>query len=115
MFKVKKLNMKAIYEHRHLFTDDAHYNSLVTSMLINEPINLVSLEHFINLDTSVKKKIIHDLFIVFIQLDGLTFFFNSKHQGGGARLCKYKKTWEYLTTVYVTPNANSTMLVLTHV
>ena len=74
MFKVKKLNMKAIYEHRHLFTDDVHYNSLVTSILINEPIKLVSLEHFINLDTSVKKKIIHDFFIVFIQLDGLTFF-----------------------------------------
>lgn len=81
MIKSKKLNMKTIYEHRHFLTDDDHYNSLVTSMLINEPIKLVSLEYFINLDTSVKKKIIHDLFIVFIQLDGLTFFFNSKHQG----------------------------------
>lgn len=114
MIKSKKLNMKTIYENRHFLTDDVHYNSLVLSILINEPIKLVSLEHFINLDTSVKKKIINDLFIDFIHPDGLISFFNSKHQGG-ARCSKVKRTWEYLTTAYIARNANSTMLVLTHV
>ena len=31
-----------IYEHRHLFTDDFKYNSLVLSNLIGKPINLYS-------------------------------------------------------------------------
>lgn len=109
----EKVLVNTLIENRHLFIDDVHYNSLVLSILINEPIKLVSLEYFINLDASVKEKIIHDLFIVFIQLDGLTSFFNSKHQGG-ARLSKFKRTWEYITTVYIAPKANSTMLVLTH-
>ncbi len=114
-FHFEKILVNTLVENRHFLTDDVHYNSLVTSILINEPIKLVSLEHFINLDTSVKKKIINDLFFIdFIHPDGLTSFFNSKHQGG-ARCSKVKRTWEYITTVYIAQNANSTMLVLTHV
>ena len=68
-----KIDVKSLYENRHLFTDDVHYNSLVTSILINEPIKLVSLEYFINLDVSVKEKIIHDTlsFNYILDKDGL--------------------------------------------
>ena len=113
-FHFEKILVNTLVENRHFLTDDVHYNSLVLSILINEPIKLVSLEYFINLDASVKEKIIHELFIDFIHPDGLTSFFNSKHQGG-ARFSKVKRVWEYITTVYIAQNANSTMLVLTHV
>ena len=98
MIETKKIEYKTIYDNRHLFTDNCQYNSLVLSNLIDESIRLVSLEYFINLDTSVKKKIIKHIFIDFIHPDGLTSVFNSKHQGG-PRLSRVKKTWDYINFV----------------
>ena len=109
MIETKKLEYKPIYDNRHLITDDFQYNSLVLSNLIDESIRLVSLEYFINLDNSVKKKIIKYMFIDFLQRYGLTSVFNSKHQGG-PRLSRVKKIWEYISTLYNYPN----ILVLTH-
>lgn len=41
-----KISGKLLYENRHLFTDDVHYNSLVISIAINMKVNLINVEYY---------------------------------------------------------------------
>ena len=52
-----KIDVKLLYENRHLFTDDVHYNSLVISNLINQSINLIDMQSYDDLDLEHKKNI----------------------------------------------------------
>ena len=41
-----KIDTKKLYEHRHLFTDDVQYNSLIISNLFNKQINLFDYDSY---------------------------------------------------------------------
>lgn len=49
-----KIKFKTLYEHRHLFTDDSHYNSLIISNAINMKVNFIDVEDSNKLDHDVK-------------------------------------------------------------
>lgn len=49
-----------MYENRHLFTDDSHYNSLVVSKLINKDVILLDMYTYSMLDNDSKKKLYVD-------------------------------------------------------
>ena len=51
---------KLLYEHRHLYTDDVEYNSLVISNLINQDIILLDRYIYSILDNDIKKKLYID-------------------------------------------------------
>lgn len=42
-----EVDSEKIYEHRHLFTDDVQYNSLIISNMFNKQINLFDYDSFI--------------------------------------------------------------------
>ena len=50
-----KVDVKLLYENRHLYTDDSHYNSLVVSNLINKKIDLLDFVKYNALD-NIKKQ-----------------------------------------------------------
>ena len=52
-----EIEFKTLYENRHLFTEDVHYNSLVISNLINQSINLIDVKVYDNLDIKHKRKL----------------------------------------------------------
>ena len=52
-----RIEFKTLYEHRHLFTDDVHYNSLIVSNLINQSINLIDIQIYEDLDIEHKRRI----------------------------------------------------------
>lgn len=94
-----------------LLTNDIDYNIKLLGMYyqLYEYDSMNYSMFFHKVFPSVKKKIIKHMFIDFLQRDGLTSVFNSKHQGG-PRLSRVKKTWDYISTLYNYPN----ILVLTH-
>lgn len=55
-----KIDTKKLYEHRHLYTDDVEYNSLIISNLLNKNINLLDMQSFNALDNEYKKQIYED-------------------------------------------------------
>ena len=55
-----KISVKLLYEHRHLFTDDVKYNSLIISNAINTNVNLINVECYNKLDHYVKNVIYAD-------------------------------------------------------
>lgn len=69
------IKSKLLYEHRHLFTDDIQYNSLIISNIINQDIMLLDNKLYDKLDDSIKKKI---YFKYIIHKDGLTCYFYNK-------------------------------------
>ena len=52
-----KISGKLLYENRHLYTDDSHYNSLIISNLINKKIELLDVETYKHLGEDYKMKI----------------------------------------------------------
>lgn len=42
-----EVDSEKIYEHRHLYTDDVKYNSLIISNLFNKQINLFEYDNYI--------------------------------------------------------------------
>ena len=48
------IKFKVLYENRHLFTDDSHYNTLVISNAMNTKVNLINDEYYNNLDNDSK-------------------------------------------------------------
>ena len=48
------LKFKLLYENRHLYTDDVHYNSLVISNIINQNIKLLDIEEYYMLNYDYK-------------------------------------------------------------
>ena len=52
-----KIDIKILYDNRHLYTDDSHYNSLVISNLINQSINLIDVKVYDELDIKHKRKL----------------------------------------------------------
>ena len=52
-----KIEFRVLYENRHLFTDDSHYNSLVISNVINTKVNLINVDYYNMLDNDIKYKI----------------------------------------------------------
>ena len=55
-----KVDVKILYENRHLFTDDPQYNSVVVSKLINQDILLLDRYTYSILDNDHKKKLYDD-------------------------------------------------------
>ena len=55
-----EVDLKLLYENRHLFTDDVHNNSLVISKLINQDIILLDRYTYSILDNEHKKKLYVD-------------------------------------------------------
>lgn len=55
-----KVDLKLLYENRHFFTDDFHYNSSVVSKLINQYIILLDRYTYSILDNDYKKKLYID-------------------------------------------------------
>ena len=49
-----EINFKSLYENRHLYTDDSHYNSLVISNAINTKVNLINVDYYNTLDDDSK-------------------------------------------------------------
>ena len=49
-----KIDLKLLYENRHLFTDDIHYNSLLLSNVMNTTIQLVDTDKYDSLDNEQK-------------------------------------------------------------
>ena len=52
-----KIEFKILYEHRHLYTDDVQYNSLIISNLINQSIMLINIDTYEKLDGEYKRAI----------------------------------------------------------
>ena len=70
-----EIKFKALYEHRHLLTNDVKYNSLIVSNIINQDIMLLDNKLYDTLDDSIKEKI---YFMYIIHKDGLTCYFYNK-------------------------------------
>ena len=69
-----KISGKVLYENRHLFTDDVHYNSLIISNLINKKIELLDIETYKQIDEDSKMEIYNlNIFYNFI-LDNTGLF-----------------------------------------
>ena len=49
-----RIKFKALYENRHLFTDDFKYNSLIVSNAINTNVNIINIECYNTLDIGIK-------------------------------------------------------------
>ena len=49
-----KVDVKLLYENRHLFTDDSHYNSLVISNVINTKVILINVDYYNQLEHDIK-------------------------------------------------------------
>ena len=65
-----KIKLNTLYENRHLFTDDSHYNSLIISNAINTKVNLINVEYYNTLDDDYKMKIYNlNIFYNFILND----------------------------------------------
>ena len=54
------LKFKLLYEHRHLYTDDYQYNSLIISKLVNKQIFLLELCRYDEFDFEYKLQLYHD-------------------------------------------------------
>ena len=55
-----KIKLNTLYENRHLFTDDSHYNSLVISNAIDTNVNLITVDYYNQLEHDIKYAIYAD-------------------------------------------------------
>ena len=62
-----EIKFKALYEHRHLLTNDVKYNSLIVSNIINQDIMLLDNKLYDKLDDIIKKKI-YFKYIIYIKM-----------------------------------------------
>ena len=72
--KIVYVDMKLLYNNRHLFTDDVQYNSLVLSNLTNQTLHLVPVKTFEYMSFSEKNELFHSQSVIsinFIQQKGL--------------------------------------------
>lgn len=80
--KIVYVDMKILYNNRHLFTDDVQYNSLVLSNLTNQTLHLVSVKTFEYMSFSEKNELFQSqsfISISFIQKKGLIRFILIKY------------------------------------
>ncbi len=69
-----KIEFKTLYEHRHLYTDDVQYNSLMVSNLINKKIELLDYANYNALANNIKQQYVFETnprFNYILSKDGL--------------------------------------------
>lgn len=72
--KIVYVDMKILYNNRHLFIDDVQYNSLVLSNLTNQNLQLVPVKNFEYMSFSEKTELFQSQSVIsinFIQKKGL--------------------------------------------
>lgn len=89
------ISLLLLYEHRHLFTGDSQYNSLLLSSLIQKDIELIDINLYFALELLDKIEL-HEKYEI-----ASIYFFNSK----GVIKCDYiqnyhKKHEYYIINVY---------------
>ena len=52
-----EIKFKLLYEHRHLFTDDSQYDSLIVSNILNTKLKLLDIVSFDHLDDTSKMEL----------------------------------------------------------
>lgn len=55
-----EIDVKNLYEHRHLYTDDVEYNSLILSNIFNRSIKLFDKKTYDNLNDDYKIQIVKE-------------------------------------------------------
>ena len=56
-----EIKIKLLYENRHLFTDDIHYNSLVISNLINKKVELFDIKKVVEINEHQQNELMKTL------------------------------------------------------
>ena len=56
-----EIKIKLLYENRHLFTDDIHYNSLVISNLINKNVELFDIKKVVEINEHQQDELMKSL------------------------------------------------------
>lgn len=97
--KIVYVDMKLLYNNRHLFTDDVKYNSLVLSNLTNQTLHLVPVKNFECMSFSEKNELFQSLSvnsIKFIQKLGLINYNQVYRQFSSRYVFWNEITLEYL-------------------
>ena len=89
MIKSKIIHIKKLYEHRHLFTDDYQYNSLVLSHSLNEKIELLDIKKYESFNDDMKKELYTKIY--FADNNGLNHWYYSFNM---RKFCKHILDWE---------------------
>ena len=78
-----------LYEHRHLFTDDSQYNSLVLSHSLNEKIELLDIKKYESFNDDMKKELYTKIY--FADNNGLNHWYYSFNM---QKFCKHILDWD---------------------